>query len=89
MRKLELSLLALLPLSGLIFTSGPALGQALEAVPVVSRPLDRTVMLPGEFVPYLSVPIHAKVTGFVEKVEVDRGEVGKRCVGLALRLCRG
>src|SRR5262249_22089667 len=27
----------------------------------------------GEFRPYLGVPIFAKVTGFVEKVEVDRG----------------
>src|SRR5437879_3084550 len=75
MRKLESSLLALLSLGGLFFLSRPAWGQSLEAVSVVSRPLDRTVMLPGEFVPYLSVPIHAKVTGFVEKVEVDRGSV--------------
>src|ERR1700737_1316106 len=75
MRKIESSLLALLPLGGLLLTSGPAVGQTLEAVPVVSRPIDRTVLLPGEFVPYLSVPIHAKVTGFVEKVEVDRGSV--------------
>src|ERR1041385_4821676 len=50
-----------------------AFSQGLEAVRVVSRPVDRTVVLPGEFLPYLSVPIHAKVTGFVEKVEVDRG----------------
>src|SRR6266478_3332612 len=75
MRKLESSLVALLPLGGLFVAGGPVWGQALEAVPVVSRPLDRTVMLPGEFVPFLSVPIHAKVTGFVEKVEVDRGSI--------------
>ena len=75
MRKLESSLLVLLPLGGLLLTAGPAVGQTLEAVPVISRPLDRTVLLPGEFVPYLSVPIHAKVAGFVEKVEVDRGSI--------------
>jgi RND family efflux transporter MFP subunit len=75
MRKIESSLLALLPLGGLLLAGGPAAGQTIEAVPVVSRPLDRTVQLPGEFVPYLSVPIHAKVAGFVEKVEVDRGSV--------------
>jgi len=75
MRKLESSLLVLLPLGGLFLTAGPAAGQTLEAVPVISRPLDRTVLLPGEFVPYLSVPIHAKVAGFVEKVEVDRGSI--------------
>src|SRR5690242_19314378 len=50
-----------------------ASGQPLEAVRVVSRPLDRTITLPGELMPYLSVPIHAKISGFVEKVEVDRG----------------
>jgi len=49
--------------------------QTLEAVPVVSRAPDRTLLLPGEFTPYLSVPIHAKVAGFVERVEVDRGSV--------------
>jgi membrane fusion protein (multidrug efflux system) len=75
MRKLESSLLALLPFGGLLLVNGQAAAQTLEAVPVVSRPMDRTVLLPGEFVPYLSVPIHAKVAGFVDKVEVDRGSV--------------
>jgi RND family efflux transporter MFP subunit len=51
--------------------------QAVEAVPVISHPIDRTVELPGEFIPYLSVPIHAKISGFVEKVEVDRGSMVK------------
>src|SRR5882757_1186885 len=75
MRKLESSLLTFLPVCGLLLSSGQAMGQTPEAVPVVSRPQDRTVLLPGEFVPYLSVPIHAKVAGFVEKVPVDRGSV--------------
>jgi len=51
--------------------------QQLEAVRVVSRPLDQTVILPGEFAPYLGVAIHAKVAGFVQTVEVDRGSVVK------------
>ncbi len=49
----------------------------MDVVRVISRPLDQKVELPGEFVPYLSVPIHAKIPGFVEKVEVDRGSVVK------------
>ena len=49
------------------------LGQTVEVVHVISRPTNKTVELPGEFVPYLSVPIHAKISGFVERVEVDRG----------------
>src|SRR5947209_4966672 len=51
--------------------------QQLEAVRVISRPLDQTVVLPGEFTPYLSVAIHAKIAGFVQRVEVDRGSVVK------------
>jgi len=57
----------------LALISPAAFGQTLDAVRVVSRATDRTIVLPGEILPYLSVPIHAKVTGFVEKVEVDRG----------------
>jgi membrane fusion protein (multidrug efflux system) len=51
--------------------------QPMDAVRVISRPLDRKVELPGELVPYLSVPIHAKISGFVQKIEVDRGSVVK------------
>lgn len=54
-----------------------AFGQSLEAVRVVSKQLNRIVELPGELMPYLAVPIHAKIPGFVEKVEVDRGSVVK------------
>lgn len=61
----------------ILCTIGSAFGQAVDAVRVISRPLDRKVDLPGEFVPFLSVPIHAKIPGFVEKVNVDRGSVVK------------
>src|SRR5438034_10546393 len=68
MRSLELTIWI-----GLGLASSTAHGQALDAVRVVSQPRDRSIVLPGEFLPYLSVPIHAKVPGFVDKVEVDRG----------------
>src|SRR2546421_2423301 len=58
-------------------TIGAACAQQLEAVRVIARRLDQTVILPGEFTPYLGVAIHAKVAGFVESVEVDRGSVVK------------
>src|SRR5215472_6019427 len=62
----------------LLISSGSELSsQTLDAVQVTSRPLDRTIVLPGEFTPYLSVPIYAKVAGFVSKVDVDRGSVVK------------
>jgi len=40
---------------------------------VVSRPVSKTVDLPGELQPFLSVSLHAKVAGYVERVLVDRG----------------
>jgi RND family efflux transporter MFP subunit len=51
---------------------------SVDVARVVSRGVERQVKLPGEFLPYLGVPIHAKVTGFVESVEVDRGSVVKK-----------
>src|SRR5262245_34069473 len=51
---------------------------SVEVTRVVSRAVERKLKLPGEFQPFLSVPIHAKVTGFVDKVEVDRGSEVKK-----------
>src|SRR5437762_14280143 len=45
---------------------------------VVSKPLSRTVELPGEFLPFLSVALHARVAGYVERVNVDRGSPVKK-----------
>ena len=53
-------------------------GQAVELVPVVARPISRTVELPGEFQPFLSVSLHSRVTGYVERVLVDRGSMVKQ-----------
>src|SRR4051812_34102853 len=49
-----------------------------QFVTVVSKPLSRTVDLPGEFLPFMTVSLHAKVQGFVEKVLVDRGSMVKQ-----------
>lgn len=54
-----------------------AFGQTLDAVHVIARPVDRTIEIPSEFTPYLSVPVHAKVAGFVDKIYVDRGSLVK------------
>jgi len=45
--------------------------------PVSSKPVSRTVDLPGEFLPFLTVPLHARVPGYVERVLVDRGSMVK------------
>src|SRR3954453_9239986 len=57
----------LLVLTAAAFSQGP------ELTPVLSKTLSRTADLPGEFQPYLSVSLHARVAGYVEKVLVDRG----------------
>ena len=73
MKLLNLGLANLL--LALLLASSALAQQAVEVVKVISKPVERTVKLPGEFIPYFSVDIHAKVTAFVDKVEVDCGSV--------------
>jgi membrane fusion protein, multidrug efflux system len=47
--------------------------QTVEFATVVSKVSSRTVDLPAEIAPYLTVPLHARVAGYVERVLVDRG----------------
>jgi membrane fusion protein, multidrug efflux system len=61
----------------MLFAAGvlasPVWAQTSQLVPVISKPASRTVDLPAEILPYLSVSLHAKVPGYVERVVVDRG----------------
>jgi membrane fusion protein (multidrug efflux system) len=57
---------------------GASVAWSQELVAVVSKPLSRTIELPGEFAPFQSVEIHSKLRGFVERVLVDRGSVVKK-----------
>jgi membrane fusion protein (multidrug efflux system) len=50
-----------------------ALPQTAELVAVVSKQASRMADLPGEFLPFLTVSLHAKVPGYVERILVDRG----------------
>jgi RND family efflux transporter MFP subunit len=65
----------------------PVLGQnaapALETAKVVAQMLDKTVNIPADLTAYQSVNIHAKVTGFVEDMRVDRGSSVKQGQTLA------
>ena len=54
-----------------------------ELTQVVAKALEKTTMVPGELAPYQQVAIHAKVTGFVEVVHVDRGSFVKKGQSLA------
>jgi RND family efflux transporter MFP subunit len=66
--------------AAIFFTAALAVLQAqkVELVPVVSKEISQTIDLPGEFLAFQSVDLHAKVRGFVEQVLVDRGSVVKR-----------
>jgi membrane fusion protein (multidrug efflux system) len=55
-----------------------AFAQTSNLVPVVSKPVSRTVELPAELQPFLSTALHAKISGYVERVLVDRGSSVKQ-----------
>jgi len=52
--------------------------QTTDLVVVMSKPVSRTIELPGEFQPFQNVSLHAKVRGYIERVLVDRGSVVKQ-----------
>jgi membrane fusion protein (multidrug efflux system) len=52
--------------------------QAADLVAVVSKPVSRAVDLPGEIAPFLSVSLHARVAGYIDRIVVDRGSVVKQ-----------
>jgi RND family efflux transporter MFP subunit len=60
--------------------SNPA---AVETTKVVARTLQKTVTIPGDLTPFQGVNLHARVSGFVESVAVDRGSWVKRGQRLA------
>jgi membrane fusion protein, multidrug efflux system len=68
----------LLPIYILGLLSQPGWAQTGDLAPVVSEPVSRTVELPGEFLPFLSVSLHARVPGYVDRVLVDRGSIVKQ-----------
>lgn len=72
-------------ISFLMFLSAALLAQG-DTVKVVARPLDRARKLPGEFTPYQSVDVSARIAGYIEEITVDRGSVvrkGQRLVTLS------
>jgi len=50
-----------------------AWAQAPDLAAVVARPVSRTIELPGELQPFLTVALRAKLAGYVDRVLVDRG----------------
>jgi RND family efflux transporter MFP subunit len=73
-----LSILLLVPglYADLLYGQGAV--QSVDTAKVVSQALEKTITIPGDLTPYQGVNIHAKVSGFVESVAVDRGSWVKR-----------
>ncbi|MGH9672892.1 MAG: efflux RND transporter periplasmic adaptor subunit, partial [Bryobacteraceae bacterium] len=63
---------------GLLWLTGTLAAQAVDVARVVSRVVERKSRLPGEFLPYMQVALSARVTGFVDSVEVDRGSAVRK-----------
>jgi RND family efflux transporter MFP subunit len=63
--------LVTLGLGGVASGQGPAVSIVVSRV--ISRTLDRAVRIPGDLMAYQAVDLHARVSGFVESVAVDRG----------------
>ena len=55
----------------------------VELTEVIAKPLDKTTIIPGELSPFQEVDIHAKITGFVEAIHVDRGSYVEKGQALA------
>lgn len=71
--------------SGVALVSGQNGGaSSVETTRVVSQTLEKTISIPGDLSPYQAVNIHAKLTGFVESIAVDRGSWVKQGQMLAV-----
>jgi RND family efflux transporter MFP subunit len=65
--------------TALFLTQFAVLGWAQPGIlaPVISKPVSRTIDLPGELFPFMNVALHAKLRSYVERVLVDRGSAVK------------
>lgn len=58
--------------------NAPQAAVSVETVAVVSKKLDAPVSLPAQLLPYETVDVYPKVTGFIESINVDRGSHVKK-----------
>ncbi|HKD61067.1 MAG TPA: efflux RND transporter periplasmic adaptor subunit [Terracidiphilus sp.] len=59
-------------------TNNPQAAVSVETVAVVSKKLDAPVSLPAQLLPYETVDVYPKVTGFIDSIKVDRGSRVKK-----------
>ena len=53
-------------------------GPHVDTAVVTKSPTDRTISLVGEALPYASVTLYAKVSGYLKDVKVDKGDLVKK-----------
>lgn len=75
---LFLALAACEPPAAAVLPAAPHGPPAVAVTAVVSQSLAKPMRLPGELQAFRDVAVHARVQGFVEKVEVDRGSAVKQ-----------
>src|SRR5260370_560783 len=52
--------------------------QSIDLAPVVTKQVQRDIKLPGEFLPFETVDVRARVPGFIDRVLGDGGSVVKK-----------
>jgi membrane fusion protein (multidrug efflux system) len=80
MKRLFAALVLMLPISGCSGNPQPESGrqaeptvQTVEVVAVVSQKFATVFTLPAQLIPYETVDVYPKVTGFIDMIRVDRG----------------
>ena len=58
--------------------AGQSTAPSVETATVVAKALEKTITIPGDLTPYQGVNLTARVAGFVESLNVDRGSWVKR-----------
>ena len=86
-KQLIVIILILMALGGLVFAfhddAHKADGKAentsvVEVITLKKAPLEKTIRLSGDLLPFEAVDVYAKVSGFIEKLPVDRGSEVKK-----------
>lgn len=72
MKQIAPILAILLAAATAVLAEGPETVRT-ELTEVTAKTLDNTTVLPGELSAYQSIEVHAKVSGFVDEIMVDRG----------------
>jgi membrane fusion protein, multidrug efflux system len=74
---------AILLLAALLLAATPAAHAQGDTVKVTTRAIDKVRKLPGEFAPFQSVDLHARLAGYIDEITVDVGSAVRKGQRLA------